>query len=317
MKNSLPKKNWNEYENLIHSIGKNDVSLESDCDFLIPLNLVENGQLTSIGKEYFMRKHCYSDEESARELIKERLLELPYIQLIVESFWGKPKIRKTNVANLLKIHDYEFPDRSLTNLISILNRFKILTYSKKSGVLVINVKPSKTKLPDRYYVHSDKPFSNQRIYSQIFDCSEGFFFWVEKHFSKKMYELIVDNVDGNRIHTVRLLTGYMGIKDADLKSYKKLKIELQSKNVKFEHRIICDSEILNSIHDRWIHSKNSTYNVPPLNSVLMGQASEIHKTVPDENMERWWNSSLELEKSWNKITNEINIKESKKIKTHA
>ena len=66
-------------------------------------------------------------------------------------------------------------------------------------------------------------------------------------------------------------------------------------------RVIVDKEILRDIHDRWIVTKDACWNVPSVDTILIGQYAEIKDTEYRPPFDEWWNSALDLLDDWNLI----------------
>jgi hypothetical protein len=64
-----------------------------------------------------------------------------------------------------------------------------------------------------------------------------------------------------------------------------------------------DSKLKSSIHDRWIISKNNSFNIPSPDVVGRGQYSEVKKTENITLFDDWWNNSLDIVDDWNRIQN--------------
>ena len=85
------------------------------------------------------------------------------------------------------------------------------------------------------------------------------------------------------------------------RDFKRFKAELTLRNISSEIRVICDKNILKDIHDRWIMATNVCYNVPPINSIYMGQYSELVKTDNRPPFGEWWQKGLNILDDWNDI----------------
>ena len=54
-------------------------------------------------------------------------------------------------------------------------------------------------------------------------------------------------------------------------------------------------------HDRWIITKNTTYNLQSIDVIARCQFSEIKKDAKRPDFEEWWNSSIDIIDDWNEI----------------
>ena len=62
-----------------------------------------------------------------------------------------------------------------------------------------------------------------------------------------------------------------------------------------------DSKLKSSIHDRWIISKDNSFNIPSPDVVARGQYSEVKRTENRPPFDDWWDMSLDLIDDWNRI----------------
>jgi hypothetical protein len=59
--------------------------------------------------------------------------------------------------------------------------------------------------------------------------------------------------------------------------------------------------VASKIHDRWILSKNASFNIPSPDVVARGQYSEVKKTNNTLPFEDMWKNSLDIISDWTKI----------------
>lgn len=83
--------------------------------------------------------------------------------------------------------------------------------------------------------------------------------------------------------------------------FKDLRDELKSADIRWELRVITDSVLKSSIHDRWIISKGRCFNVPSPDTIERGQFSEIKETTYRPPFEDWWSKSVDIIEGWNNI----------------
>ncbi|QLH08562.1 GmrSD restriction endonuclease domain-containing protein [Candidatus Nitrosotenuis sp. DW1] len=154
---------------------------------------------------------------------------------------------------------------------------------------------------DHTLITPEQPFSNRVAFWNAIKSCDGYIYWIDKYFSKEGLELLSQSLDTNRTKTVKIL---ISIEKADEKFrsvFKDFRDELKNKNVICELRVITDSKLKSSIHDRWILSKNNCYNIPSADTVARGQYSEIKATENKPPFEDWWTKSLDIINDWNEI----------------
>lgn len=77
---------------------------------------------------------------------------------------------------------------------------------------------------------------------------------------------------------------------------------MENKGVNCELRVIIDSKLKSSIHDRWILSKNKNFNIPSPDIISRGQYSEIKETKNKPPFDDWWSNSKDIINEWNSIS---------------
>ncbi|PKM92923.1 MAG: hypothetical protein CVU80_00780, partial [Elusimicrobia bacterium HGW-Elusimicrobia-4] len=103
-----------------------------------------------------------------------------------------------------------------------------------------------------------------------------------------------DSVDIKRVKTIKILMSDDKIDDKLKNSFKDFKQEFRNNNVKCELRVLSDNKIKSVIHDRWLISAGSCFNVPSTDTLARGQYSEIKKTPNKPPFEKWWNKSTDI-----------------------
>ena len=96
-------------------------------------------------------------------------------------------------------------------------------------------------------------------------------------------------------------------------SFERFKKEFKDDNIECEMRIIADNSLASEIHDRWILSKNASFNIPSPDIVARGQCSEVKKTNNTLPFEDMWKNSLDIITDWNEIEKLIQNRNIKKI----
>jgi len=152
-------------------------------------------------------------------------------------------------------------------------------------------------------VSPDKPFTNKVIMWNAIKSCEDYICWVDKYFSKVGFELLVQSLDRSKVKNVKILTSVEKVDERLKVLFKDFKDEMKYSQVVCEMRVMVDSKLLSDIHDRWIISKNISYNIPSTDVVARGQYSEVNKTENATPFDDWWNNSIDILGGWTKIQN--------------
>jgi hypothetical protein len=314
MKYCIPTSPWKYYEELILKIGRNEEydpnPFSDEICFLKDLKFIssDDTKLIDDGMGYYIAKFVNNDNSASDEILYNALIHYKPVQLICQILWGVENVSKKSIYNLLCLRDYVNPKDNeiddLSSFLMILNKTKIISYCKRMKTIAILYNPNKELENDdfeSYFVDTEKPYSNLLIIKNIVRACNKYIYWFEKHFTKKIFEILIEETDGTKIDELRLLFGIVGINIKMRKEFKRFKSELENRGVYVELRVICDRRILDIIHGRWILSQNLCFNIPPTNTILQGQADEIKKTKNRPPFESWWRDGKNLINEWNEI----------------
>lgn len=296
LKEKIGKSKWSELYGFLEEIGF------VDCD-----------GLTELGKDYYKSRFILGDKKMGRQILKETLKKFYPTQAICQLLWGRPNLNKQSVYRLLVLEEYinskEFREQDLGGFLMLLNQCNILKYNKKSSGITILYNPRTSEDPkiSTKFLSPETPYSNVRNLKEILRNSEGFVYWFDKHFSLKGLEPLHDEADGAKITDIKILSGITsGRVNKKLRDeFIRFREEMETRQIHAELRILCNKEILNGIHDRWIMSKNSVFNIPPVDTIFQGQCSEMKKTDNRPPFEEWWLNGLDIIEHWQEIVKQI------------
>jgi len=91
--------------------------------------------------------------------------------------------------------------------------------------------------------------------------------------------------------------------------FKYFKQEMQNKNINCELKVITESKVKSSIHDRFIITKYESFNIPSPDIIARGQLSEISKSENKEQLEKefedLWEKTKDIIHEWNDIESKL------------
>jgi len=179
---------------------------------------------------------------------------------------------------------------------------RALEWLTLSNTLSIKSQPKRHHKLEDTAISPGRPFSNViQLRSIILRCQD-YVYWFDKYFSISGLEYTIDSMKESSVSMIKILTG-MGdkINERFRKDFSRFASELDALGKSTSLRVIVNKEILGSIHDRWIITKDACWNLPSVDTILIGQYAEIKDTEYHPPFDEWWDSALDLLDDWNMI----------------
>ena len=114
-------------------------------------------------------------------------------------------------------------------------------------------------------------------------------------------EFLIDLKDEPNINTIKILLSNESVDKQLRDEFKDFVEEMKNYGKDAQMRVITDSKIKQSFHDRWIISENVCYNVPSIDVAMRKQLTEFHSTENKPPFDEWWEKSFDIIEDWNKI----------------
>jgi hypothetical protein len=150
----------------------------------------------------------------------------------------------------------------------------------------------------------ETPFSNELHLREIIRQCEKYIYWVDKYFTRKGLEYLVEEVSEKDINTIKILSGTAQTTSKLRKDFGKFQEEMRHKGINAELRILTTG-LLRDIHDRWLITQNQVFIIPSINTIGRGQYAEIVQTPSRPSFESWWKEASDIIKDWNEIQKKI------------
>ena len=245
--------------------------------------------LTSHGKEYYFQKFIKNNAIEAKRVLCAALKLHPAVILISQILNGSKNITRINIYNLLKHHSFNLDftkEVELNSFLEILKLGGIVSYNKNTRDVKVLWQQDADSLSAHQFISPDTPFSNIKRLKDIIKSLKETVYWIDKHFDKKAFDILVDCVDASKISNFIIISGEANKTQSAVNEFLKLKGELHNKGTNIEWKIITDQNILSSFHDRWLCDSKDAWNIPPVNSIFKGQESEMLRTSNKPNINK-------------------------------
>ena len=274
----------------------------SECvyEFLLEIGFIDDCDhfITDDGKAYFETLFVHKDEATAADFMRKKLLMHPVVNLIGQVFYGRGQITVEQLKVLLNYHkvsEGEVDYSQTVSLLELLNGHKIIVYSRRNKSFRV-AEPANIDSPiTQYYIDPSTPFSNVYNMRRVLRASKGKVFWVDKHFRKEGFEIIIDGLSNDGVKAVTIISGPDNCTPSAKADYDALRTELRERGMELAWRIITDASFLCKWHDRWIVSDTTCYNIPPVLAIIRGQRSDIIRTENTLDVEPFVDASTPVE----------------------
>ena len=126
-------------------------------------------------------------------------------------------------------------------------------------------------------ISPDKPFSNRMIMWDTINSCDEYIYWIDKYFSTEGLRILAQSLNKEKVKNIRILISAQKADERIKNTFKHFREEMKNNQVFCEMKAMPDQKA-RDIHDRWIISKNSCFNIPSADIIARGQYSEIKKT---------------------------------------
>ena len=296
-----------EAELLDYYEGENDELSDGTSEFLQNINFLdEDGSISETGIKYLDSKFIFENGEHGI-ILRNELLNLREIRELCQSFYGQ-KTEREKVERFFKSKTTVSNETEVGRILEVLNVVDIVSYSKRHATVQFKETDQVEKQDqESYRITNRTPYSNIVRFRKAIRACAGDLVWIDRHFTKKGFEPLAEEVTSEKFDSIRILCGPSHV-DTDMRDdFKRFRKEMDNRDIDAELRVMTEKSHLRSIHDRWILSSDgSSWNVPPINSLYGNQEAEIHKTDEEEvDFEDWWGDAEDIIDDWNNIQGHI------------
>lgn len=260
--------------------------------------------LSESADKYYLEKHVIGNKEQAAALLAEALKQHTAVNTFCGALWGRGKIPMDGAVSLARRLGGSDDTASIRRSFELLNRAGLLTYNRNQRSLQVTYNPNELTNPGDelarelrtgHVVAPDTPYSNLRAIQKMIRASNDYIRWYEPHFDRKVLEVLHDEVEGDLVARIYLLSGPANITDKLKRAYDRFKGEMKSvRGVVTEWRIL-DKKAAQKIHDRFFITGGFSRNMPPLNSILKGSTGEILPSdIAASDFDKWWQEGAPL-----------------------
>lgn len=263
------------------------------------VSLVQKGVLTELGRALYRVAWVLRRRSEGDQMLGQALRVLTPLQVIDQELKGLGAVPEEGVLDLLRQHGAA-PENatvdSLRGTFRWLNSVGVLAYSLKlksvrSLVSAPDVALAGEVLSMAAMISPKSPYLNVVRLRRILRRLSGTVWWADPHFGARGLEELAEELEPSRVVAVRILSGDAEnvVSARSMSDYRRLRDEMAMKGIDVEWRV--DGRKTRDWHDRWISADNETWNVPPINTLLRNDYSEIVPASEVPPLIEWWERS--------------------------
>jgi hypothetical protein len=261
--------------------------------------LLKDGDLTEAGRALFKLAWVLRKSDEAEQALGQALRQLTPIQVIEQELRGLGPVPEEGVLDLLRQHKAVPAGTAIEDIRPTLrwcNHVGVLRYSNK-----LKAVRSLAPAPDAALagevqaiaamVSPKTPYLNVVRLRRILRPLKGIIWWADPHFGARALEELAEELDTTVVSEVRILSGDAEnvVSAKSMKDYERFRAEMANKGVAVEWRV--DGKSTRDWHDRWVADDKSVWNVPPINTLLKNDYSEISPASERPPLNEWWGRS--------------------------
>jgi hypothetical protein len=266
---------------------------EADRRLLLRLKLADEAEdLTEEGRQFDDAWWIFDDEERARAIFRRAMLRLPVTQALIQGLHGRAAVAVAGCLHVLARHGLGAPDADteFRAVLSVLNAAGIVAYSRKAQSFRLSADAAPLDRPNDApvvrVIERDRPYANVRHLRELLRGCRDYIWWADPHFSRKGLEPLHEEADRSRVREIRILSGPDQTGADAVKDFRRFRIEMATLGISAEWGVVPKAD--RTWHDRYLITRDQSWNVPPVNTVFKGDFSEATLTPTRPPFMDWW-----------------------------
>jgi hypothetical protein len=258
--------------------------------------LLKDGHLTEPGNSLFKLAWVLRKMRESEFALGQALRQLTPIQVIEQEIKGLGAVPEDGILDLLR-HHRAVNDDTTTNtlrpLFKWLSSVQVLIYSTKFKTVRALAPTPEAALAGEIQaiasmVSPKTPYLNLVKLRRVIRPLRGIVWWADAHFHPRALEELAEEIDKKSVDEIRILSGDADnvLTEKSMKDFRRFKTEMESEEISTEWRV--DVRGVRDWHDRWIADDSAVWNIPPINTLLKNDYSEIFPATERPPFQTWW-----------------------------
>ncbi|KUK43726.1 MAG: Uncharacterized protein XD72_1890 [Methanothrix harundinacea] len=156
---------------------------------------------------------------------------------------------------------------------------------------------------DRTLIAPGKDYDNIQNYKSHIEDAEDFVYILDPYYNENSLRLLREGlINNSSVKTIKILTKPNTIDEAFKDSYSDFAKQMRKEGIAIEFRVVVDTKTQGAIHNRYLITKNRSYDFVSADTMQRGQLSHI-KEVSDVKpiFDQFWENGKELLSCWTEI----------------
>jgi hypothetical protein len=298
---------WRSVEERLKEIGEGrepNTSKERPDQILSDLGLIDRNGLTSAGEALYMAQYVTQDREAAGEALAEVLKRQPVVHALLEALWPVGTAPVSGAVNMLKRLTRHANEQHARRWLNVMNQAGLVAYNRNNPKMRVLFNPAELVPPQEgeerereraHLLSRATPYGNLIALRELLRAARGSIRWWEQHLPPKVLEVLYKELDGEKVQTVRLLSGPANLTQDAKDDFKRFRSEMkEQRGIEVEWRVLSLREARDH-HDRFFITEGMSRNLPPLNTIFAGSTGEILPSeLTPEDFDSWWDGGTNL-----------------------
>ena len=147
------------------------------------------------------------------------------------------------------------------------------------------------------------PYTNLKIMRNSIRSCRDYVYWIDRYFTINDFDVLHDAVTNSKINKVCILLSSQFGDEKMKKHFKRFRDEMKEKKIHCEMRVMTKS-VFDEVHDRFLISKNKTYNAFSGDTARRDQVAQMNETNEVPEYTKWWDTSLDIIEHIQKLNND-------------
>ncbi len=298
---------WRSVEERLQQVAEGaepNTSKDRADQLLSELGLIDRNGLTPAGDRLYMAKYVTQDREAAAEALSEVLKHQPVVHALLEALWPAGTAPVSGAVNMLKRLTRHPNEQDARRWLNVLNQAGLVAYNRNNDKMRILYNPAELVPSEEgeerereraHLLSRDTPYGNLMALRELLRAARRSIRWWEQHMPAKVLEVLYKELDGEKVQSVRLLSGPANITQDVKDEFKRFRTEMKKqRGIEIDWRVLTRQEAFEH-HDRFFITDGMSRNLPPLNTILAGSTGEILPSeINAEDFDRWWVGGADL-----------------------